>query len=75
MTDAICGDSLDAYLGPPPPKQPTCDDGHRRILMVWRVRRQGYWCRHCGRVMTEEENIARPENAWYRERVQRLLAL
>ena len=74
MTLLICGNSadFDSYVGLPPPTEPHCDVGHSRILMRWRVRKDGYWCRHCGRVMTWEENIAAPHNEWYRRRDERL---
>ena len=64
----ICGSSMDTWLGLPPPTEPHCDAGHRRILMRWRVRRNGWWCRHCGRVMSESFNRSAPHNDWWRQR-------
>ena len=68
--NAICGNSMDSYLGVPAPTRPKCANGHRAILMHWRVRLDGYICRHCGRHMSEKDNIARSENAWWRARIE-----
>ena len=68
----ICGESSDLWLGVPPPKAPHCENGHRRIVMRWRVRKHGFLCRHCGHVMSEGENLQAVHNTWWRERSARL---
>ena len=75
MSTALCGGpGMDAYTGLPPLREPRCADGHREIYMRWRVRRNGYWCRHCGAVMSVEENMSRPDNAWYKRRLNAVYA-
>lgn len=70
----ICGESLDEYLGLPPPSRPRCSNGHRERYMDYRSRigDQGrFRCMKCRAEVTWQDNIQGEHNDWYRARVAR----
>lgn len=76
---AICGESMDIWLGVPTPTRPRCAAGHRARFMRPRYSRQNadtvylrdYKCR-CGNVITWAENLELPHNGWWQARMARL---
>ena len=64
----ICGDSIDMYLGPPPPERPRCGNVHRERFMKWYVRDGLFKCQKCWYFMTWDDNIAGDWNSSYRWR-------
>ena len=72
----VCGESMDDWLGLPPPSRPRCEgkwagDPHRERYMEYRKRLDGFQCMKCRREVSWQDNLDAPHNQRWRERRDR----